>query len=390
MKNIRPQRYWHMMALAAIAHGAAVSAARADVMQQAGMTTVRISSERAQAAALDFSNAIPMALPSVGAAGTPEVRVDLASALSVQAAPRQQGIVVTGAKGNGKRFPVRIPKRSGPVTDIITQESGTTDHPFSTVRNNTPKNTNTSYPSRASGKLFFISGGSTYICSASLIKRGVVVTAAHCVAEFGGRTYYANWQFVPGYRNGEAPYGVWTAASATVLSSYYDGTDACYAQAPGVVCQNDVALITLNPKDGDYVGSSTGWYGYGWDGYGFTSGQLSQITQIGYPACLDRGQFQQRTDSYGYSSPTFQDNTIIGSLMCGGSSGGPWLVNFGTRPKLTGTTPGSSSDANVVVGVTSWGYQHLGPKEMGASRFTASNIKVLIEWVCKETPAACS
>ena len=35
--------------------------------------------------------------------------------------------------------------------------------------------------------LFFKIGSSTYVCSASLIKRGVVVTAAHCVANFGRR-----------------------------------------------------------------------------------------------------------------------------------------------------------------------------------------------------------
>jgi hypothetical protein len=34
-----------------------------------------------------------------------------------------------------------------------------------------------------------------------------VVTAAHCVAKFGVR-FYSNRQFIPGYRNGVASYGV--------------------------------------------------------------------------------------------------------------------------------------------------------------------------------------
>lgn len=270
------------------------------------------------------------------------------------------------------------------------QEYGTTAHPFSTVRNNSPRNTNVSYPSRASGRLFFTDGGSTYVCSGSLIKRGIVVTAAHCVANFGSRTYYSNWQFVPGYRNGEAPFGIWSAASVAVPPTYLDGSDACYSGAPGVVCQNDVALLTLSPQNGSYPGSATGWYGYGWDGYGFTTAQLAQITQIGYPVCLDNGLYQQRNDSFGYTSSQYQNNTLIGSLMCGGSSGGPWLVNFGIRPKLTSTSDGSASAPNVVIGVTSWGYDGSGPKEMGASRFTGSNIKELVDAACAAAPAACS
>jgi len=43
------------------------------------------------------------------------------------------------------------------------------------------------------------------------IKRGVVVTAAHCIADFGKKQFYTNWRFVPGYRNGTAPFGAATA-----------------------------------------------------------------------------------------------------------------------------------------------------------------------------------
>jgi hypothetical protein len=60
-----------------------------------------------------------------------------------------------------------------------------------------------------------------------LIKPGIVVTAAHCVANFGQRQFYSNWQYVPAYRGGFAPYGVFTAKNAYVLSSYYIGTDPC-------------------------------------------------------------------------------------------------------------------------------------------------------------------
>ena len=123
------------------------------------------------------------------------------------------------------------------VTDtdggIGTQEWGTSNLPFSTARadlinpNGTSHPTNTLYPYRASGKLFFTDGGSSFVCSASMIKRGVVVTAAHCVAAFGQSRFYSNFQFVPGYRNGNAPFGVWAAQTVCVMTSYFNGTDTC-------------------------------------------------------------------------------------------------------------------------------------------------------------------
>jgi hypothetical protein len=49
-------------------------------------------------------------------------------------------------------------------------------------------------------------------------KPGIVVTAAHCVANYGQSQFYSGWTFVPAYNNGSAPYGTWIAATATVPS----------------------------------------------------------------------------------------------------------------------------------------------------------------------------
>ena len=76
--------------------------------------------------------------------------------------------------------------------------------------------------------------------------------------------------------------------------------------------------------------------------------------------------------------------------MCGGSSGGPWLINFGVRPSLTGTTAGTAPDENVVVGVTSWGFVSNTPKEQGASPFLSGNIVPLVNSACSAVPAACT
>lgn len=228
--------------------------------------------------------------------------------------------------------------------------------------------------------------GGTFGCSASLIKRGVVVTAAHCVAKFGARQFYTNFRFVPGYRNGATTlYGTWTGV-ALVMTSYFNGTDPC--TTAGVVCQNDVAVLRVTPQAGAYPGTATGWYGYGWNSYGFNASKMTHITQIGYPDCLDNGLLMERNDSHGYTNAAQVNNTIIGSLMCKGSSGGPWLINFGIRPALTGTTAGSFASPNFVVGTTSWGYDNNLLKQMGASPFLSTNIVPLVNAACT-VPAAC-
>jgi hypothetical protein len=75
--------------------------------------------------------------------------------------------------------------------------------------------------------------------------------------------------------------------------------------------------------------------------------------------------------------------------MCDGSSGGPWLNNFGIRPMLTGQNNGTAFNPNVVVGVTSWGAIDQSVKRQGASPFTSNNITSLVTSACNSQPTAC-
>lgn len=344
-------------------------------------------------ATIDYVHARPMELPRIPARSEAEVQADRLTSLLLPQAPGAPAYWAGGV-GNGIGNPIYlgVPQITAEsIEEIVPQEFGTDNHPFSTARADlSPLVTNTSFPYRASGKLFFKIGTDTFVCSASLIKRGVVVTAAHCVANFGQSQFYTNWSFVPGYRNGVAPYGTWSVAQARVLVSYYNGSDTC--STPGVVCQDDVAILLLRAATTGvtYPGTSTGWYGYGVNGYGFTQDGLTLITQIGYPVCLDNGALMERNDSQGVKTPSQSNNTVIGSLMCGGSSGGPWLVNFGIRPALTATTAGTAPQANTVVGVTSWGFINTSPKEQGASPFLSTNLTPLLNAACLAVPAACS
>ncbi|MEH1783856.1 MAG: trypsin-like serine protease [Nostoc sp.] len=276
--------------------------------------------------------------------------------------------------------PITLP----PSNTVESDNFGTSNHPFTTARN--PQTTG--YPYSPSGKLFFNIGNSSYVCSASAIQRGVIVTAAHCVANFGAKQFYSNWQFVPAYNNGNAPYGVWTANKAIVLTSYYNGTDRCSQK--GVVCDDDVAVLVMTPKSGFNIGDYTGWYGFGYGGFGFTSflnNTSAQLTQIGYPVSLDNGVIQERNESLAYTNSNGSYQQLIGSLMTGGSSGGPWLLNYGVNPNVySPNTLGRNYTANpVVTGVTSWGYNDYSIKEQGASIFTSNNILTLYNTACTYT-----
>lgn len=341
--------------------------------------------------AIDFANAKPMPLPRAS-------QIAEKSAATMVSYPGLPG-VSKGGIGNGKTTLAKqltksiVFKNVADNGEITPNEFGTSNLPFTTSRVDVGGLQLSKYDYyRRAGKLIFKDGSSTYICSASLIRKGIVVTAAHCVAAFGQKRIYSNFQYIPAYYNGNAPYGTWNASQVAVTAAYYNGTDSC--STSGIVCQNDVALIKLSPQSNAYAGTYTGWYGYGWNGYGFTGSALAAntialITQLGYPASHDSGVAMQRTDAEAYVSSANSMNSVMGSRQTGGSSGGPWLANFGEAASFSsGIGLGSEAINNVVVGVTSWGYGGNTVKSQGASPFTTNNIVPLMNSLCPTSTSA--
>lgn len=344
-----------------------------------------VVANRSPGGPVDFARAKPMPMPR--ALTEPP---SLSEALATRVPDLGPQGFSPGHVGDGRMRPEAVPPLTRSGAPIVgPAQFGTSNQPFTTVRADAYGNaTSRYYPFRVSGKLFFKVGSSTYMCSASLIRRGLVVTAAHCVARFGVG-WNSSWQFIPAYSNGSAPFGVWTTRRQVIMGSYLNGTDSCYQR--GVICQNDVAVLELTAKSGTYPGTSTGWYGACWGGYGFTgpglsNGALTHITELGYPGGLDNGALMERTDSYGIVSSTMSFNTLIGSQQGGGASGGPWLINFGVAPAVTGTdgVQGAEASSNCVVGTASWAYTggSSGVRRMGASPFLSSNIGALISNAC--------
>lgn len=221
-------------------------------------------------------------------------------------------------------------------------------------------------------------------CSASLVGKGVLVTAAHCVHNYGlGQPgFYKSLRFIPAQNSSTTnagPYGFWDAQTWWIPTVYLNGTDTCSVR--GIVCNNDVAVVLLKKNSAGrypFAVPQINRYGYGWNGYGFraegSSGiRRGQITQLGYPGGLDNGRLMQRNDSQaqylGTGTGSSPRNLVFGSRMDGGSSGGPQLVNFGTRPAATGAPVGANAAINIVQSTTSWGYTSSSIKIQGSSTF---------------------
>lgn len=324
---------------------------------------------------------------------------DVNKILSAPAAAPDGVLGASSASANGRDL---IP---GFTAGAGTRAYGTGNFPFTTKRaaettNNGPdlgvNDPVGEYPWRATGKLWMYMPASTgknpgwYMCTASLIHPGVLVTAAHCVHNYGHQGsgwasqvfwYPANYQANTIGSPAGAPYGVYRARTWGIPSVYYNGTDTC--TTVGVVCNNDLALVVLyNNNQGSALnnmakaGSVVGWYSYGWNGYSFVSSPYlgertaAEITQLGYPLAIDSGQKMERTDTADvyYTSGNLKGQ-YWGSAQTGGSSGGPEIVNFGTYPVHNSGSSAGTSYVQAVVGVTSWGYTDTNIKVQGASWF---------------------
>ncbi len=284
-----------------------------------------------------------------------------------------------------------------PDGEIGLRAFGTGHHPFTTQRASSVDDIAPidRSPWRATGKLHITYGENNFVCTASVIEDSVLVTAAHCVWSEDEGGFADAVTFEPARHGSERPFGVWTAKEWWVPKVYVEGHDVC---SSSVMCENDIAVIVLEERDGQNIADVVGKYNivsrdsFGY--VGFLGETAAHFTQLGYPTENFDGDKMIRTDSLGYHDESF--NVIIGSNQTGGSSGGPWLQNFGSPTSFTGSTP-SDAQVNVVTAVTSWGYNSGVVKIQGASRFSKnttytekSNIQALLDDACGSNPTACS
>ena len=199
---------------------------------------------------------------------------------------------------------------------------------------------NTAFPHRVHGKVFFtIEGGSEpgdYVCSATVVtsnSHALAWTAGHCVndAEFGGG-FATNWAFVPGYRNGERPFGTWPAKQLLTTDGWRQNVNV----------RVDLGAARRSPATRRDAGSRT-WSALA--GSPSTRPARRTTAAFGYPALptLLHPEFDGER-LYSCASPlTGGDNPPGGGPdpleiecdMTGGSSGGGWVIDGGRVSSVT-------------------------------------------------------
>lgn len=270
---------------------------------------------------------------------------------------------------------------SGDDGAIGPQAVGTGGIHFTSTRTY-PNSSDTTYPTRTVGKLYFKKpDGSSWMCSGSMIKPGVVVTAGHCVHSGNGSAsgWYNSFQFIPGYRKVGSvetrPYGTWSNwAHVRTSTSWFSGGGT-------VPNQRDFAVIVFNKNgSGLNIGNYTGWLGWI---YPRMIGRHNTV--LGYPGNLDLGGQMHRVESMVNNGGT--NNGIFGSDMEGGSSGGPVVLNFRSDYANSSSLP-SENEGNRVTSVVSWGYISTAPKIQGGSQFD-SVFSTMLNNACAVVPGAC-
>ncbi|MFC9977345.1 trypsin-like serine peptidase [Spirillospora sp. NPDC127200] len=168
---------------------------------------------------------------------------------------------------------------------------------------------------RTAGRVFFTYQNRTASCSGDAVtsaNKSTVVTAGHCV-KMGG-AWHANWVFVPAYDNGNRPYGTWTAARTYATPQWVATEDINY----------DVGAAVVNPLNGQRLTDVVGG-----QGIAFNQPRGQNMYSFGYPAAApyDGSRLiycsgRVVNDFLGSQSQGMRCN------MTGGSSGGPWFLNF--------------------------------------------------------------
>lgn len=244
-----------------------------------------------------------------------------------------------------------------------------------------PNLLSTTYPYSTIGKLTFTTPDGPAHCSASLIRRSVLVTAAHCVQDFGTPTLFTNFRFQPGHYGPagstaaqKAPFGTWTTRVVSRSNTWVNGTDT----GSGAARNNDVAVFIIAKQGTTFIGDRTGWLSYGWNNYSFVSSPktgnlpVAATSTLGYPGLMDAGRIMQRADGPTYTTTVGGAKQLWqGNNFTGGASGGPWIVNFVSEdPVLSGGAVVGSAAIIAVVGVTSWGASNPNaPKDNYSSQF---------------------
>jgi hypothetical protein len=168
---------------------------------------------------------------------------------------------------------------------------------------------------KTTGRVFFKFDGRDASCSGDAVTSdngSTVITAGHCV-KYQGK-WHTDWVFVPGYHDGEAPHGKWTAKKTLTTPQWEASEDMNF----------DVGAAVVDPLDGKKLTDVVGG-----QGLSFNAEYNTTMYSFGFPAA---DPYDGEKLIY-CSGTTFQDVLLtkdhgLSCNMTGGSSGGPWFTEF--------------------------------------------------------------
>ncbi len=145
---------------------------------------------------------------------------------------------------------------------------------------------------------------------------GVAFTAGHCVND-PGVGWATNWAFVPGYRNGTAPFGVFAAKNLWASSAWIQAENRNYDLGAAVLATNG--------------SGQTAEAAVGARGIAFNQDKHQHYTSWGYPAAppFTGGLLYTCTSDWVMDDPYPTDVAPPMGITCemtGGSSGGAWVI----------------------------------------------------------------
>ncbi|WP_244178681.1 serine protease [Streptomyces rubellomurinus] len=177
-------------------------------------------------------------------------------------------------------------------------------------------------PNGLVGAVFTRNADGDHFCTASVVDSAglnLIVTAAHCVwdPKLGMRS---DLVFVPGYRQGDTPSGVWPLLSVTVDDAWKSDADP----------DMDVAFAVVQAQNGQQVQQVLGA-----NRLGVNRGYQVTVRITGYPGSSDVPITCSNTTTE--QSPT--QLRIDCPDYTGGTSGSPWVTDFDPATR-TGTVVG--------------------------------------------------
>jgi len=178
-----------------------------------------------------------------------------------------------------------------------------------------PNLSSSSPTARTAGKVFFMQGGKTKVCSGTVINsegKDTVWTAGHCVHGGKDGTWASNWSFAPAYDDDLAdptPYEIWTSNRLWTKTGWADNSDF----------SDDMGVAIMNTRNGSHIVSLLGG-----QGIKVNAGKSVFDYAFGYPAetPFDGGNLYRCS---GTTSSETSQTIKMSCDMTRGSSGGGWL-----------------------------------------------------------------